>query len=132
MIGGALQLNVHYHAIVIEEVFLDRTDRGLKPPCIQGEPPSDADIATVIQKISRRVICTLRHLGYLEAGIDDAVATGYDPLSSEESALARTMVASVKQRIAFGERAGQNVDVIIHRLGSAAVRVHISQVTTTP
>jgi len=30
----------------------------------------------VVQKISRRVIRKLRQLGYLEAGIDAAVATG--------------------------------------------------------
>jgi len=42
------------------------------------------------------------------------VATGYDPLLDNESELARTMAASVKQRIAFGERAGQYV----RRIGS--------------
>jgi hypothetical protein len=63
----------------------------------------------VVQKISRRVIRTLRHLRYLEAGIDDTVATAYDPLLDNEPTLARTMAASVQQRIAFGERAGQQV-----------------------
>ena len=52
----------------------------------------------------------LRQLGYLETGIDAAVATGYDPLRDDEPELARTMAASVKQRIAFGERAGQTFD----------------------
>ena len=37
------------------------------------------------------------------------VATGYDPLRDHEPALARTMAASVQQRIACGERAGQPV-----------------------
>jgi hypothetical protein len=41
-------------------------------------------------------------LGYLEAGLDDAVATGYDPLIDDEPALARTLAASVTQRMAFG------------------------------
>ena len=65
--GGALQLNLHYHVIVMEGVFLDRTDQGLKPRFLKGEPPSDADVANVVQKISRRVIRNLRRLGYLEA-----------------------------------------------------------------
>ena len=55
-----------------------------------------------------------RHLGYLEVGSDDAVATGYDPLRDHEPALARTIAASVQQRLAFGERAGQQV----RRIGS--------------
>jgi len=53
-------------------------------------------------------------LGYLEVGVEEVVATGDDPLISEEPELARTMAASVKQRIAFGERAGQKV----RRIGS--------------
>jgi hypothetical protein len=112
--GGAINLNVHYHVVFLEGVYLDRTDQGLKPRFVKVEPPSDADITAVLQKISRRVIRTLRQLGYLEAGIDAAMATGYDPLLDNEPELARTMAASVTQRIAFGERAGQTV----RRIGS--------------
>jgi hypothetical protein len=112
--GGAINLNVHYHVVFLEGAYLDRTDQGLKPRFITVEPPSDADIAEVLQKISRRVIRTLRQWGYLETGIDAAVATSYDPLLDDEPELAHTMAASVKQRIAFGERAGQNV----RRIGS--------------
>ena len=107
--GGALQLNLHYHVIVMEGVFLDRTNQGLKPRFLKGEPPSDTDVANVVLKISRRVIRKLRRLGYLEAGMEVPVATGYDPLLDTEPELARTMAASVTQRIAFGERAGQQV-----------------------
>ena len=42
------------------------------------------------------------------------MATGYDPLLDSEPELARTLAASVTQRIAFGERAGQSV----RRIGS--------------
>jgi len=112
--GGALNLNVHYHVVFLEGVYLDRTEAGLKPRFLKGEPPSDAEIAAVLQKISRRVIRTLRQWGYLETSSAAAVATGYDPLRDDEPELARTMAASVTQRIAFGERAGQHV----RRLGS--------------
>jgi hypothetical protein len=63
----------------------------------------------VVSVISQRVIRKLRQLGYLEAGIDTTIATGYDPLADDEPELARTMAASVRLRIAFGERAGQQV-----------------------
>jgi Putative transposase len=43
------------------------------------------------------------------------VVTGYDPLLDNEPELARAMAASVKQRIAFGERSGQHV----RRIGSS-------------
>src|SRR6266571_4084550 len=112
--GGAINLHVHYHVVFLEGVYLDRTDQGLKPRFVKGELPSDTDITAVLQKISRRVIRTLRQLGYLEAGSDAAMATGYDPLLDNEPELARTMAASVTQRIACGERAGQTV----RRIGS--------------
>ena len=63
----------------------------------------------MVQKISHRVIRTLRRLGYLEAGLDSPVPTDYDPLVDDAPELARTMAASVQQRIAFGERAGERV-----------------------
>ena len=66
-----------------------------------------------------RVIRKLRHLGYLEAGGNAAVATGYDPLVEDAPALARTLAASVQQRMAFGERAGQRVRRIGAGFGSA-------------
>ena len=96
----------NFKCVFLEGIYLDRTDQDLKPRFVQGEPPSDTDIAAVAQKISRRVIRTLWQLGYLEAGLDAAVATGYDPLGDDAPELARTLAASVQQRIAFGERAG--------------------------
>jgi hypothetical protein len=112
--GSRINVNFHFHVVFLEGVYLDRSDVGLTPRFVKVEPPSDSDIATVLQKISHRVIRTLRRLGYLEAGIDVAVATGYDPLLDNEPELARRMAASVRQRIAFGERAGENV----RRIGS--------------
>jgi Putative transposase len=63
----------------------------------------------VVQNIRRRIIRTLRCLGYLEAGIDAGVATGHDPLVDDAPEFARTLAASVQQSIAFGERAGERV-----------------------
>src|SRR5215813_735363 len=112
--GSALNLNLHFHCVCMEGVYLDRTAAGRKPRSVAVEPPSDADIATVLQKISHRVIRTLRRLGYLETGMEAPVATEYAPLRDTAPELARTMAASVQHRIAFGERAGQHV----RRLGA--------------
>ena len=112
--GSAINLNLHCHCIFLEGVYLDRSDQDRKPRFVTDEPPSDTDVAEVVQKISRRVIRKLRRLGYVEAGMDVPVATGYDPLLDNAPELARTMAASVTQRIAFGERAGQQV----RRIGS--------------
>jgi len=112
--GSAINLNLHFHCVFIEGVYLDRTAAGRKPRFVQAAPPTDTDIAAVVRKIRRRVIRTLRRLGSLETGMEPPVATGYDPLRDTAPELARTMAASVQQRIACGERAGQQV----RRIGS--------------
>jgi hypothetical protein len=86
-----------------------QTRDGRQPRFLQGEPPTDTGIADGGQKTSRRVIRTLRRLGYLEASINGSMATDSAPLCDYELDLTRTMAASVTQRIAFGERAGQKV-----------------------
>jgi hypothetical protein len=112
--GSSMNLNLHFHVVFLEGVDLDHSDQALKSRFVKVEPPSDADVTMVLQKISHRMIRKLRHLGYLEAGMEVPVATGHDPLLDNEPELARTMAASVTQRIAFGARAGQNV----RRIGS--------------
>src|SRR2546427_4983104 len=116
--GSAINLNLHFHCIFLEGVYLDRSDQDRKPRFVTDEPPSDTDVAEVVQTISRRVIRKLRRLGYVEAGMDGPVATGYDSLLDNAPELARTMAASVQQRIAFGERAGQRVRRIGAGFGS--------------
>jgi hypothetical protein len=72
--GSAINLHVHDHVVFLEGVSLERPAQGLTPRFVKGEPPPDAAIADVGQTMSRRVLRTLRPLGYLEAG-SDAVAT---------------------------------------------------------
>src|SRR2546427_9562972 len=64
--GSSINLNLHFHILFLEGVYLDRTDQGRTPRFLAGEPPTDAAIAAVLQKISRRVMRKLRYLGYLE------------------------------------------------------------------
>jgi hypothetical protein len=86
----------------------------------------DADIATVLDKISQRVIRELRKRGYLEADTQEVVPTGYDPASDEAPELARTLAASAQQRLAFGERAGQRVRRIGSGFGNEGKRPTLS------
>jgi hypothetical protein len=60
--GSAINLNLHFHCVFLEGVYLDRTEAGLTPRFVTGEPPTDADIAAVITKISHRVMRKLRQL----------------------------------------------------------------------
>jgi hypothetical protein len=105
--GRSINVHRHFHIVCLEGVDRARTEVDLTPRLLTVEPPGDADSAEVLQKMSRRVIRKLRHRGDLAAGMDVPVATGYDPRLDHEPALARSMVASVTQRLACGKRAGQ-------------------------
>jgi hypothetical protein len=112
--GGSINVNLPYHMIFLEGSMKSAVLRAASHGFAPQEPPTDAEIAAVLDKISQRVIRALRTLGYLEAGTEDVVPTGYNPASDDDPELARTLAASVQQRIAFGERAGQRV----RRIGS--------------
>src|SRR5262249_9840175 len=46
--GSALNLNLHFHCVFMEGVYLDRTEARRKPRLLTGEPSSDADVADVL------------------------------------------------------------------------------------
>jgi hypothetical protein len=48
--GGSLNLNLHYHVIFLEGVFVDRAAQGLKPRFRPATLPTDADNVTVHHK----------------------------------------------------------------------------------
>src|SRR6266566_2626082 len=60
--GSAINVNLHFHILFLEGVYLDRTEACRKPRFVTGEPPSDADVAAIVQTISHRVIRKLRSL----------------------------------------------------------------------
>ncbi len=66
----------------------------------------------------RVVSCLFKVTSYTRQTIYAAVATGYDPLLDNDPELACTPWASVKQRIALGERAGEKVCRIGSGFGS--------------
>ena len=93
--------------IFLEGVCVDRTAQGLTPRCVQAAPPAAAEVAEGFDTIRQRLIRHGRQRGSREADSEDVVRTGDAPARDEAPALARTRAASVQQRLAFGERAGQ-------------------------
>jgi hypothetical protein len=66
--GSAINAHLHFHVIFLEGVYVERADKRLKPRFVKVEPPTDADIAAIIHKISQRVIRPLRQLGVSGGG----------------------------------------------------------------
>ena len=100
--GGGLQLNVHFHTLLLDGVFAEGADGALQFHA--AEPPSDEEVARLLATIYRRVRRLLARRG-LE--MDDA--PDVDPLAEESPALAGISSASVQGRIALGPRAGARV-----------------------
>ena len=98
--GAALNLNVHIHALVLDGVVALTANGG--PAFREGDPPSDDDVAQVLEFVRRRVERLLDRRGY---GVDD---DGFAPdqWAEEAPVLAALGAAAVLGRAATGPRAG--------------------------
>jgi len=106
--GGGLNLNVHFHTLVLDGVF---TEPVPGEPLVfhAAPPPSDAEVGRVVVTVRKRVLRLLERRGY---GPDAEAAQ--DPLVEESPVLAGITSASVLGQVAVGRRAGARV----WRLGS--------------
>jgi hypothetical protein len=108
--GSGVNLNLHFHTLVLDGVFTERTPGRLEFHA--ATPPSDDDVAQVLATIRHRVRRRLARRG-LESG---AAEPGLpDGLSEVSPILAQIMSASVQGRVALGQHAGTRVG----RLGGA-------------
>ena len=101
--GGGLNLNLHFHTLVLDGVFTEGAGDTLRFQ--PAPPPTDEEIGRVVATIARRVRRLLRRRG-LDAEADVAAP---DQLAEESAALAGISRASIHGRIAVGRRAGRRV-----------------------
>lgn len=104
--GSALNLNVHFHTLVIDGVIAE--DDAGRQRLHPMPPPSDEDVGRLLAQIRRRVLRLLERRGI---SLDEDSA---DTLAEESPALAGLAAASVRGCAAFGRRAGRRIE----RLGS--------------
>jgi hypothetical protein len=101
--GDALNLNVHFHSLLLDGVYTARPTRA--PRFHPLPPPDDEEVARVIGQLARRILRLLKRRGLGP----ESDPTEADPLADEEPLLAALYGASVAGRIATGRRAGQRV-----------------------
>jgi hypothetical protein len=111
--GSALNANVHFHSLVLDGVF-SRPTPGAAPVFHPLPPPTDEEIAQILEQIHERVTRLLRRCGRLP---EDPSPT--DPVAEQMPLLAGYAAASIQEAIATGSRAGQPV----RRLRTAAAVV---------
>ena len=100
--GSGLQLNVHFHSLVLDGVFVEAADGTLAFHA--AEPLRDEEVARLLASIYRRI---QRLLVRRSLDVDDA--RDIDPLAEQSPALAGISSASIQGRIALGPRAGARV-----------------------
>jgi len=121
--GGAANLNVHFHALVIDGVYV------VPPHAPQVKffslpAPSTEEVARVLADTAGRIARALERAG-LGA---DAEADGDDPLTRDDPMSAALYAAAVQGRVATGPRAGQRTTRLgdpaqaVEELSRAAVR----------
>ena len=103
-------LNLHFHALVLDGVSTRATPDAAPvfPPL---SPPSDAEIATLLERLRARAQTLLRRRGRLP---EEPSPT--DPVAEPLPLLAGYAAAAIQERLATGPRAGHPV----RRLRSAA------------
>ena len=106
--GGALNLKIHFHLLQTEGVYELKKTATAKFK--KRKAPSDHDIKNLVMIIREKIIKHLRRSGYPKDPSSDDDEK--DPLFEKEPTYAGLMSASVKQRIALGERQGQRVRFI--------------------
>jgi hypothetical protein len=101
--GDALNLNVHFHSLLLDGVYAPGPDGALRFHPLP--PPEDAEVERVVGQVARRIVRLLVHRGLgPESDLTEA-----DPLAEDQPLLAQLYGASVAGRIATGRRAGQRV-----------------------
>ena len=110
--GSALTANVHFHSIVLG--VYTRASPATTPVFHPLPPPTDDEIATVLERVHAGVQTLLRRRRRLP---DEPSPS--DPVAEQVPLLAAYAAASIQERVAPGPRAGHPV----RRLRSAAAVV---------
>jgi ribosomal protein S27E len=99
--GDALNLNPHFHCLVIDGVYRPGPDQ--TPEFHPLPAPEDGDVLRIVTRVHRRVRALLERRGIgQDADPDEA-----DPLSRDDPGTAALLAHSVLRRVAVGPNTGQ-------------------------
>jgi len=107
---SGLRLNVHFHALVIDGVYVQTTP--CQAPTFYEMPePTDDDIVDIAIRVRRQV---LKHLQ--EVGNDFGDPNAFDDFADREPLLAACAEGAVTAKVTLGERMGQQVERVLGSL----------------
>jgi ribosomal protein S27E len=106
--GSALNLNIHFHVLFLDGVYVHRDNR---PPRFQRvKAPDKGELEDLVQLISQRVGRCLERQGFLERDTESAWLE-LDP-AEDTDAMPQILGSSVSYRIAVGPRQGRKAFMI--------------------
>ena len=86
--GSALNVNVHFHALLLDGVYVDDSTTAA-PRFVEARRPDDSDVKSLVETIATRVLRLLVKRGFMD---DEELAPS--PLVEESPALAQLTTAS--------------------------------------
>ncbi len=102
--GSALNLNVHFHMLFLDGVYVERPDGRLRFRWVKA--PTSAELTGLADKIARRVGRYLERQGLIERDAENSWLAGEDV---DEDPMSSVMGHSITYRIAVGPNAGRKV-----------------------
>jgi hypothetical protein len=102
--GSALNLNVHFHMLFLDGVYVERSDGTLQPRWVKA--PSSAELARLTQALALRIGRYLERQGLLERDAENSYLAG-DGL--EAGSMEQLLGSSITYRVAVGPQQGRKV-----------------------
>ena len=100
--GGALNLNVHFHMLFLDGIYVGRSDGTLRFRRIGA--PTSAELDALTRTIAHRIGRLLERRGLLERDAENAWLAGD---GAESAPIDELRAASITYRVAIGPRRGQ-------------------------
>ena len=98
--GSALNLNVHFHVLASEGVWVPSVAHGGAPRFVPLRLRCE-DVSAVLRRVERRVLRLLLHRGLIEFDEEDKAALSATTVDPEDRLLLGVMDASMRLRVAY-------------------------------
>jgi hypothetical protein len=106
--GSALNLNIHFHMLFLDGVYVDRT-HGSATRFRRVRAPTSDELSQLTHIIAQRIAHYLERQGLLERDVEGAWLTSSAGGEEDEAAIHHLLGSSITYRIAVGPQQGRKV-----------------------
>jgi hypothetical protein len=106
--GGALNLNIHFHMLFLDGVYID-SKHGTNPRFRRVKAPTSDELTKLTHTIARRIGRYLERRGLMERNTGNCYLTPEAIDASDEDPSNHLLGSSITYRIAMGPQQGRKV-----------------------